>query len=192
MNIFGVGGAELVLIFVIMLVVAGPKRMLRWAYVFGQFVGKLRTIWDNVMEIIQAEVDAAGMDVEIPRELPTRQNVTKWFNEQTRDVANPLKNDIERIENTLGQATRDLGAWNQSTESNSRPSAENGSSAEPPRERPAAQQSTATQTMFGSWTDSADEADNDNEASDANHNGFGAWANPERSEQHTQQKQQKG
>jgi Sec-independent protein translocase protein TatA len=186
-NIFGVGGAELVLIFVIMLVVAGPKRMLRWAYVFGQFVGKLRTIWDNVMEIIQAEVDAAGMDVEIPRELPTRRNVTKWFNEQTRDVTNPLQEDIDRIENTLGQARRDLGAWNKSTKSQS---ADNGDAATPSRQTPPAQTSKASQTAFGSWTDS-DNAANGNDSPSADDNdSFGAWANPERAGQHAQQKQQ--
>ncbi len=37
MNLLGVGVPELVVIFVIMLVFAGPKRMVRWAYVLGQY-----------------------------------------------------------------------------------------------------------------------------------------------------------
>ena len=36
MNIFGLGGAELVVIIVIMLVVAGPTRMVSWAYIKGE------------------------------------------------------------------------------------------------------------------------------------------------------------
>ena len=36
MDILGIGGGELVLIVLVMLVVAGPKRMIQWAYIAGK------------------------------------------------------------------------------------------------------------------------------------------------------------
>jgi Sec-independent protein translocase protein TatA len=199
-NIFGVGGAELVLIFVIMLVVAGPKRMLRWAYLVGKFVAQLRVIWDNVMEIVQQEVNAAGMDMELPRELPTRNNVTKWFNEQTRDVTQPLQKDIDRIDGTLKQAQRDLGAWNKPPQSKPKTDAadrENGDSVEPSRQATKTTDSKASDTTFGSWNAPQD---NDTASESANgaddERGFGAWTQPRhpgsQSEQQTQQQNGQG
>ena len=64
MEIFGIGGAELVAILIIMLVVAGPKRMVQWAYVLGQYVSKARAMWDGVMAGVQKEIDDAGLDID--------------------------------------------------------------------------------------------------------------------------------
>jgi Sec-independent protein translocase protein TatA len=194
-NIFGVGGAELVLIFIIMLVVAGPKRMLRWAYLFGKFAAQLRVIWDNVMEIVQKEVEAAGMDVDIPRELPTRNNVTKWFNEQTRDVTAPLQKDIDRVDGTLKQAQRDLGAWNKpgnSTQENNPAvsSDENGGSVEPSRQASRRVESHAGDAAFGSWTASDNGGTGSDAGNGADDSGFGAWEQPRHPGNHASQQAQ--
>jgi Sec-independent protein translocase protein TatA len=73
MDILGIGGAELVLIVLVMLVVAGPKRMIQWAYIAGKYAGQARRLWQETAEKLQAELDGAGVDVKVPRkmQLPT-------------------------------------------------------------------------------------------------------------------------
>ena len=41
MDILGVGGWEIVAILLIMLIVAGPKRMISWSYTLGKYVSQL-------------------------------------------------------------------------------------------------------------------------------------------------------
>jgi Sec-independent protein translocase protein TatA len=123
-NIFGVGGAELVLIFIIMLIIAGPKRMIRWAFVLGQYVGKLRHMWEDVVDVMQKEADAAGLDIVIPKELPTKQGITKLVADAVKPYANELSQPIQDVQATLRdtaseantvvkdtQKASDLGAW---------------------------------------------------------------------------------
>jgi Sec-independent protein translocase protein TatA len=62
-DILGVGPLELVAIFIIMLVVAGPKRMARWAYLTGQYIGRFRAMFQETMAAIQKEVDESGLDI---------------------------------------------------------------------------------------------------------------------------------
>jgi Sec-independent protein translocase protein TatA len=126
MNIFGVGGAELVLIFIIMLIVAGPKRMIRWAYVLGQYVGKLRRMWEEVVDMMQKEADSAGLGITIPKELPTKQGITKLVADAVKPYANELSQPLQDVQSSLRdtvseanavvkdtdkQTTSDLGAW---------------------------------------------------------------------------------
>jgi len=88
MEIFGVGGAEMVAILVIMLVVAGPKRMVQWAYVLGQYVSKARVMWDEVMAGVQKEIDDAGLDVQLPKAMPTNINLNNLTNPMSSVWAN--------------------------------------------------------------------------------------------------------
>lgn len=136
MNIFGVGFAELVLIFVIMLIVAGPKRMIRWAFVIGQYLGKLRRMWEEMVDVMQAEADAAGLEITIPKELPNKQNLTKLVVDAVKPYSDELKKPLEELQapiaataaeaNTLlkdqpektEQPKDDLGTW-QNQETNS-------------------------------------------------------------------------
>jgi Sec-independent protein translocase protein TatA len=129
-NIFGIGGAELVLIFVIMLLVAGPKRMIRWAYVLGQYVGKLRKMWGEVVDMMQKEADAAGLDITIPKELPSRQGITKLVVDAVKPYAEEIQKPIDEIKaplrDTVAEAkslisekqdsprNEKLGAWSDS------------------------------------------------------------------------------
>ncbi len=146
MEILGIGGAELVAILIIMLVVAGPKRMIQWAYVLGKYTAKARAMWAESMTYLQKEFDAAGLDVELPKEPPTRgsfnrqltQQVGKAFSPVTKPVTdaleeaktqvNELKNQTTITESNGSNAaakppagsngTTDLGTWsgNQSGE----------------------------------------------------------------------------
>ncbi len=105
MELFGIGGTELVAIFIIMLVVAGPKRMIQWAYVLGQYTAKARVMWDGVMANVQREIDEAGMDIKLPKTLPTRASLNKpmtnvWANitAPVKDVMNDVRTEMTPIQ----------------------------------------------------------------------------------------------
>jgi Sec-independent protein translocase protein TatA len=91
MNIFGIGGAELVVIFLIMIIVAGPKRMIQWAYILGVYVGKARQMWTQVVDVMQSEIDAAGVDIQLPKQPPTRQNMSKMLTDAIKPMTQPVE-----------------------------------------------------------------------------------------------------
>jgi Sec-independent protein translocase protein TatA len=99
MEIFGIGGAELVAILIIMLVVAGPKRMIQWAYILGQYTAKVRSMWAETMTYVQKEFDEAGLNVQLPKDVPTRGSLTREITKQVEKavapVANPLKSTMD-------------------------------------------------------------------------------------------------
>lgn len=98
MNIFGIGGVELILIFVLMLVVAGPKRMIQWAYVMGKWVAKFRVMWSQTVDLVNQELNAAGYDVQLPKDAPTRKNVTRWAqNTLNKTSDDPIKTTLNEI-----------------------------------------------------------------------------------------------
>jgi Sec-independent protein translocase protein TatA len=115
-NIFGIGGAELVLIFVIMLIVAGPKRMIRWAYVMGTYVGKLRRMWEEVVDMMQKEADDAGLDIKIPKELPTKAGITKLVADAVKPYADEIKKPIEEIKAPLRDTMTEANALMKETQ----------------------------------------------------------------------------
>jgi Sec-independent protein translocase protein TatA len=93
MNIFGMGEWELLLIVLIMLVVAGPKRMIQWAYVLGKYTAQLQVMFKNTMQALQKEVNAAGVDVQLPDQLPTSR---EQFRKQITQIAKPLTQPLEQ------------------------------------------------------------------------------------------------
>jgi Sec-independent protein translocase protein TatA len=105
MDIFGVGGAELVAIFLIMLVVAGPKRMIQWAYIAGTYVAKFRAMWAEAMTYVQKEFEQAGLDVELPKEPPTRGSLTRELGKQAEKIAAPVSRPLQ---DTLEEVSTDL------------------------------------------------------------------------------------
>ncbi|MBL8152785.1 MAG: hypothetical protein JNM70_01275 [Anaerolineae bacterium] len=105
MDIFGVGGAELVAIFLIMLVVAGPKRMIQWAYIAGTYVAKFRAMWAEAMTYVQKEFEQAGLDVELPKEPPTRGSLTRELSKQAEKIAAPVSKPLQ---DTLEEVNTDL------------------------------------------------------------------------------------
>lgn len=101
MNIFGVGASELILLLVIMLVVAGPQRMIRWAFIAGQYVGKARAMWSEVAAHLQKEFDDAGVGINVPTEVPTRNKLQQQWRSQLRDVAKPLTDPVKAVGDEL-------------------------------------------------------------------------------------------
>jgi Sec-independent protein translocase protein TatA len=63
MNFLGVGPAEVVVILILMLVVAGPKRMIQWAYQAGRYTATLRKMFQETMDQITREFEDSGIDV---------------------------------------------------------------------------------------------------------------------------------
>ena len=111
MEIFGVGSGEVVAILVIMLVVAGPKHMVQWAYVLGQYVSKARAMWDEVMAGVQKEINEASLDVQLPKTMPTRadlNNLTKPMNNVWAGITAPVQEVMNDVGSEIKQTHSEL------------------------------------------------------------------------------------
>ncbi|MBE0688735.1 MAG: hypothetical protein IH587_01275 [Anaerolineae bacterium] len=145
MNIFGIGGAELVIILVIMLVVAGPQRMIRWAFVLGQYVSKLQKLWQEAAAVLQKEFDEAGVDFQVPKNIPTKGEIQR----QVRSAANPLARPLEEVKNEIGRDMDNLRISTQIGNLNSPASPTKNATVKPP-DAPAQQNGDAP--GFGTWS----------------------------------------
>ncbi len=110
MEIFGIGGAELVAILIIMLIVAGPKRMIQWAYVLGQYTAKARAMWAETMTYVQKELNEAGMDVELPKDIPTRRSLNTEISKQVQKVVAPISNPLQETINAAKSEVQQIKA----------------------------------------------------------------------------------
>lgn len=110
MNILGIGAPELILILMIAIVVAGPKRMIRWAYILGTYVGKLRAMWGDVAKVIQAEVDAAGLDVQVPRDIPTRADVGRMIQQAAKPMMDPINKAAKEVDDDYRRVQSDMAS----------------------------------------------------------------------------------
>lgn len=105
MNIFGIGGMELLLILLIMLIVAGPKRMLQWTYLAGRVFGQLRAMWSQMMENVQQELDSAGVDFKVPKQLSRNE-----INRAARQAFKPFEDEYRKAEQEYKQEIKSLDA----------------------------------------------------------------------------------
>ncbi len=108
MNLFGIGGTELLLIVLIMLVVAGPKRMLQWAYVLGKYLGQLRILWSQAMDTIQKELDESGVDVKLPKDIPTRGDIARLASQAMRPLQEPMQEVMDEYETERKKVSKTL------------------------------------------------------------------------------------
>lgn len=111
MNVFGVGAWELVAILLIMLVFAGPKRMIHWSYVLGQHVAKFRKIWSETVDLVQKEFDEAGVDIKLPKEPPTRKSLNKSLTEAVKPMTKPVQDSLDEVKqdmNTFKEVSESL------------------------------------------------------------------------------------
>lgn len=104
MELFGIGGTELIAILIIMLVVAGPKRMIRWAYILGQYAAKIRSMWAETMAVVQKEFDEAGMDVTVPKTIPTRNSLVSQMNNALSGVTRPVQAVMDDVKTEVRDA----------------------------------------------------------------------------------------
>lgn len=155
MNIFGVGGWELLFIFMIMLVVAGPKRMAQGAYYIGRFMGQMRIMWGQMMETVQRELDESGVDVKLPKDLPTRQDFRRLSDKAFEPIRRPVQDAIDEADvevRQIRETTRNITRVDA-------PKRQNGQ--EPNADAPQKPDAESGED-FGSWTGS----------------GFGNWSGP--------------
>ena len=101
MDILGVGGWELVAILLIMLVVAGPKRMISWSYTLGKYVAQLRHMWAETAEMLQKEFDEAGVDVHVPKDIPTRATLNQEIGRALTPVTKPFQESLDATKREL-------------------------------------------------------------------------------------------
>jgi Sec-independent protein translocase protein TatA len=153
MNIFGIGITELLIILLIMLVVAGPRRMIRWAYVAGVYSAKLRRMWLQTVDVLQREVDDAGLDVKIPREMPTRQNITRTVAELARPYTKDLEEAAQEVNQPLKSALQETQAAAQQVQSETRAATSLPALTAPEESEHESQQAPASQNGFGAWSD---------------------------------------
>ncbi len=113
MNILGVGAWEFVAILLIMLVFAGPKRMIHWSYVLGQHVARFRKIWAETVDIVQKEFDDAGVDIKLPKEPPTRQNLNRSIAAAAKPLTKPVQDSLDEVKKDIDSVQEVSDALNQ-------------------------------------------------------------------------------
>ena len=130
MEILGIGGAELVAILIIMLVVAGPKRMIHWAYILGKYTAKARAMWAESMTYLQKEFDAAGLDIELPKDPPTRGSLNRQFTQQVEKafspVTKPVKDALDETKAEINQLKKETTVTESNGSAPKPPSSSNG------------------------------------------------------------------
>lgn len=109
MNIFGIGGFELVLIIVIMLVVAGPQRMIRWSYIVGRYMGQFRLMWTQTARALQKELDDAGAGIQIPTDADPRK-INNWMISSTSQFTRPFQESLREAKQDLDAAANPLSS----------------------------------------------------------------------------------
>lgn len=141
MNVFGVGAWELVAILLIMLVFAGPKRMIHWSYVLGQHVSKFRKIWSETVDLVQKEFDDAGVDIKLPKEPPTRGNLNRSLTDAVKPMTKPVQDSLDEVKsdmNVLQEVSDELNEKKpKSTSAAAKPEAPSSSPAVKMPEKPA-------------------------------------------------------
>ncbi|MCA9886224.1 MAG: hypothetical protein KC708_24800 [Anaerolineae bacterium] len=189
MNIFGVGGAEFILILLIMLIIAGPKRMATWAVIMGKYVGKLRIMWSEVVDVVQKEIDEAGVGVQLPKELPTRQNISKMITDVAKPISQPLEQMGKQLEKDVAEDVKALKSVSkveldpkstvkttQSVMGKPKPETEPANAKPAPEaEKPYVQKAkaAAASARLGAWANNG--ASDTSDASDKPTSGLGTW-----------------
>lgn len=107
MEFLGIGSWELVAILVIMLIFAGPKRMIQWSYVLGRWIGVARNLWAQTAQQLQQELNNSGLDIEIPRDIPTRATLNSSISRFVSDVSRPIAEPLNEVRGEL-EATRSV------------------------------------------------------------------------------------
>ena len=142
MNFFGIGGMELLLILLITIIVAGPRRMIAWSYELGKWLAKAQKMWAQSARMMQQELDEAGIDFKVPRQIPTRQRLNQQLQGAMRRAAEPIQEPLKELQ---GEVQEDIRADLEVLEEASRSLRGDG---EPDRSAP------AEAKKLGSWSES--------------------------------------
>lgn len=162
MNIFGIGPTELVVVLLIMLMVAGPKRMARWAYVMGVYLAKIRDMWQETSTVLKKELAEAGMEPEIVDTLGKMANpqkrrsiVSGELDKLVGDMKKPIEETLKPVEDAMKpvqDAINDVGTISLSAE----PSAETAGATADQAARPESDNTAPSQDdstgRYDAWT----------------------------------------
>ena len=141
MEIFGVGAGELIVIIMVMLIVAGPKRMIHWSYIMGQYMGRLHGLWRETAIRLQQEFDESGVDIRVPQTIPTRQNLQQELQRAISARNKPL----EELKAELNTTRREIQAVN--SEASSQPVSNQPVSNQPVSNQPVSNQPVSNQPV---------------------------------------------
>jgi Sec-independent protein translocase protein TatA len=136
MEILGIGGWELIAIIAIMLIVAGPKRMISWSYTLGKYVGMARSLWAQTAQQLQKELNDSGVDVTVPTEIPTRRSLQASVTKMVSDVSKPVTEPVEELKKELEPLRREITPGDPNAAKARRAAAMNGNSTPKPNIRP--------------------------------------------------------
>ena len=75
--------------------------MIQWAYILVQYTAKLRGMWSDVMDSVQKEFDAAGVDIKVPKDIPTRRGLTNQFNTHVNKAFTPITKPAQEVMSEL-------------------------------------------------------------------------------------------
>ena len=182
MNFLGVGAWELVAILLIMLVFAGPKRMIHWSYVLGQHVAKFRKIWSETVDLVQKEFDEAGVDIKLPKEPPTRKSLNRAVTDAVKPMTKPVQDSLDEVKKDLDSVKEVSDSLNnkkpttsqQSTKANPVP-AKTTATPVPTRPDPPATPAKAGEAMaMGTW--SGENAGASTPTANGNAADLGSWS----------------
>jgi len=177
MEILGIGGWEIVLIFVLLLIVAGPKRMIAWSYTLGRYLAVFRNMWAETAAALQKELRQAGVDVEIPSEPPTRGSLNAMISSTVTKIAAPVTDPLVETQKQLSgkdlmgpttPRTLNKPVTQQAAPANGTPAAET----------PVNGTSTAAEPAdLGAWTNTPPPATPSPAPPADEVSGFGSWTN---------------
>lgn len=154
MNIFGIGEMELAIILILMLIVAGPKRMIQWAYVLGTYVTKLRGMWTETVGYLQKELDDAGVNVQIPKDVPTRGTLNQTIMQAVKPLTQSLEEPLNEVNRVKSMATIDMST-NGSTNGNGNGKVQTSNPPPASTEPPSAPPPSNPSGSFGTWSGAA-------------------------------------
>ena len=133
-----------------MLLIAGPKRMIKWAYIMGQYVAKFRRMWAETVDVLQHEFDEAGVDIKVPRELPTRGSLNKQAAQALGSVTAPVKETLDQVNENVSTIKETTSSAAQTANSTVRGT--NGRTTQKPVTSVKRPPATPTDDGFGSWS----------------------------------------
>ena len=189
MNFLGVGAWELVAILLIMLVFAGPKRMIHWSYVLGQHVAKFRKIWSETVDLVQKEFDEAGVDIKLPKEPPTRKSLNRAVTDAVKPVTNPMQSTLDEVKKDIDAVKEVSDTLNESKPKSATAPKTAVAKSKPAAARDAAKPAAAAKAAepepapkpeaeplsLGSWSGAASPAE---PSANGNAGDLGAWSKP--------------
>jgi Sec-independent protein translocase protein TatA len=174
MNILGLGGPEFLIIVIIMMLIAGPQRMVRWMYVLGTYIAKFRRMWSETVDVLQEEFDEAGVGIQLPKEVPTRANIRRQAAGMLGGVAAPIKETMDQVNkevNQIGTATKEAAQAANASTSNGHSTKKSISSQVVHKRTPPAPKETDS-NGFGTWSGPVKKSGSEKKSD------FGSWTKP--------------